>query len=275
MAEDLRAYESTWPGLPIKYLVFACCDFIVFIDNQNDIDWQASDAFEKKEAELSKEERTKYHKAVNLAASIESIPCEDLEEKVILNFKRQIGEALVSNLHFDFTNAMNMLQLAKEYIIDRNADKSRYLYLKASAVTSAIAFILLVLVWLFRVQLKELIGEKVFILLLCLLIGALGAFLSIILRMGNTNLDYHASKKLHYMEGSMKVIAGMVSALLIGLCIKAGLLLPVFNKAESINIAILIGGLIAGSSERLAPSIIKKMENSKENKNESKNSNNN
>lgn len=275
MNQDLKDYEKTWPGLPIKHLIFSCEEFIVFIDNQNDIDWKASDAYELKEAALPKEDRTKSNKIINLAASIESIPSEDLEEKVILNFKRQIGEALVRNFYFDFISANHMLQLAKNYMIDRNSDKSRYLYLKASGLVTTIVFAVLALNWLLRIQIRELLGDNAFILFLCFCIGALGAFLSIILRMGNTNLDYNASKKLHYMEGSMKVIAGMISALLIGLCIKAGILLPVFNKVESTNIAMLIGGLIAGSSERLAPSIIKKVESSKDNKNEAKSSNNN
>ena len=163
----------------------------------------------------------------------------------------------------DYINAQKMLQLAKEYIIDRNGDKSRFLYLKASGIATLFAISIGSTSWIIRLFLINLIGVTVFYLWLSFLIGSLGAYLSITLRMGKTNLDYHATKKLHYMEGITKVFAGMISALLVALCIKSGILFSVFDKVGSTHIAMIIGGLIAGASERLAPSLIKKIEGSK------------
>lgn len=265
---EINDIEEKWKGLPIKYLVFSNDNYIVFIDYQNDIDWKANDEFELERDGLPKEDKAKFHNVINNAASIESIPCDDLEDKVIVNFKRQVGEALVRNFHFDFVNATKMLALSREYIVDRNADKSRYLYLKASGVTTLFFSFWLVVFWLCRNLLIQEIGMDAFILSLCLFAGSLGAFLSIVLRVGNTNLDYHASKKLHFMEGGTKVVAGSISAFLIALCIKSGILLPIFTKVESTHLAMFIGAMIGGASERLAPSIIKKIEGSKDKKHE-------
>ena len=79
--------------------------------------------------------------------------------------------------------------------------------------------------------------------------------------MGKTILDYNASKKLHYLEGCSKIVAGMISALIVSLCIKTQILLPIFTKIDFANIAMILGGLIAGASERFAPSIINKLDN--------------
>ena len=43
---DIRDYEKEWPGLPIKYLIVASKDYIVFLDQENDIDWKTSDDFD-------------------------------------------------------------------------------------------------------------------------------------------------------------------------------------------------------------------------------------
>src|SRR5690554_136892 len=132
ISEDKREYEKTWPGLPIKYLVLATEDYIVFIDNENDLDWKTSDNFDNKKFENDNE--SKYNKIANEIANIESIPCDNLEEKIVLNFKRQIGEALIRNFERDFDNAGKMLELAKQYIIARSSEKSRFLYLKSSGI---------------------------------------------------------------------------------------------------------------------------------------------
>jgi F0F1-type ATP synthase assembly protein I len=81
--------------------------------------------------------------------------------------------------------------------------------------------------------------------------------------MGNTNLDFNANNELHYMEAASKIIAGMISGFLIGLSIKSGILLPIFNNINSTHLAMILGGLIAGLSERLVPSIIQKIDGSK------------
>ena len=70
MGEDLRDYEEKWSGLPIKYLILSCDEFIVFIDNDNDIDWQTSDAFDEAEKKLSLEDKKEYNRIFNELASV-------------------------------------------------------------------------------------------------------------------------------------------------------------------------------------------------------------
>ena len=156
-----------------------------------------------------------------------------------------------------------LIDFAKSYIVERNAEKSRYLYLLSSGITTLIFVFIGIISWVIRDIAIEIIGPTAFYIWLSFLIGSLGAFLSITLRIGNTNLDFNANKRLHYMEGISKVLAGMISGLLVSLCIKTGLIFSIADKTEHLNLIMILGGLIAGSSERLAPSIIKKLETTK------------
>lgn len=255
---DKRQYEKDWPGLPVKYLIIATKKYIVFLDEENDLDWQTSDEFDNRE--LTSDQKKEYNHVKNEIDSSESVPLNNLDEKVIISFKKQIGEALIRAFESDFENAKKMVKIAQDYILKRNIEQSRYMFLTSCGITSIISIFCFILLWLSRDFFISLIGETVFFITLSSLIGSLGALLSVILRMGKSNLDYNASKKLHYLEGSSRILAGIISALIVSLCIKTQILLPIFTKIESTNIAMILGGLIAGASERFAPSIINKLD---------------
>lgn len=255
---DKKEYEKDWPGLPIKYLIISTKQFIVFLDEENDLDWQLSDDFENRE--LTFEQKKEYNQVKNTIDSLESVPIDNLDEKTIINFKKQLGEALIRAFESDFENAKKMVELAQEFIIKRNIEQSRFMFLTSCGASASLALALFIILWFFRDYFCLSLGVSVFYTTLASLIGGLGALLSVILRMGKSNLDYNASKRLHYLEGSSRVVAGMISALIISLCIKTQILLPIFTKIESANIAMILGGLVAGASERFAPAIISKLD---------------
>lgn len=258
MSEDnLRDYEKDWPDLPVKYLILSCNDYIVFLDYENDIDWKTTDEFDSRD--ISPESKKNLNQVKNQVANLESIPCNELESNIIISFKRQLGEALVRGFEEDYDSAKQMLGLAKDYITNRNIEQSRYMYLSASGVFTIVILVITILFWLCRSYFIKYLGVSVFYITIAFLTGAVGAFLSIILRIGKTTMDYNARRKVHYLEAISRVFAGMVSGLLIALCIKAGIIVPSFSKVQSTHIAMVLGGLIAGSSERLAPSIITKL----------------
>lgn len=262
---DKRDYEKDWPGLPVKYLIIASKKkYIVFLDNENDLDWQTSDEFDARE--LTPDERKGYNEVKNEIDSAECIPSDNLDEKIITSFKKQLGEALIRAFEKDFENAHKMVANAKEFVLKRSVEESRFLFLTSCAFATLISMIVFVLLWLNKENSIILFGETVYYSTLASLIGALGALLSVILRMGKSNLDFNASKKLHYLEGASRVVAGMISALIVAICIKTGILLPIFAKIESTHIAMILGGLAAGASERFAPSIINKLDNQTNNK---------
>jgi hypothetical protein len=255
---DKRKYELTWPGLPIKYLILSTKNYIVFLDYENDLDWQTSDEFENRT--LSTEQKCGYNQIKNEIDSTGSIPIGNLDEKIVIGFKIQLGEALIRAFESDFDNAHKMVMHAQDFINKRSIEQSRFMFLTSCGLSAGISAIIFLLLWLIRDSIILAIGETFLYLTLASLIGGIGALLSVILRMGNSNLDFNASKKLHYIEGSSRVVAGMISALLISLCIKTQILLPIISNIESTHLAMILGGLVAGASERFAPSIINKLD---------------
>ncbi len=255
---EKREYEEQWPGLPIKYLIVASDDYIVFLDNENDIDWKTSDEFDARE--LTVEDKNKFFAVKNEIDSAETIAVNHIDDKVVIAFKRQLGEALVRLFEGEYENASNMVKRAQDYILRRNIEQSRYMFLMSCGFTTLIAILVFIIFWLFQESIILIIGNSVFYIVLASLCGSIGALLSVILRTGKTTLDYNASKKLHIIEGASRIVAGMISGLIVAVSIKTGIILPIFAKIESTNIAMLLGGLVAGASERFAPSIISKLD---------------
>ena len=256
---DERQYVKDWPGLPVKYLIISTKKYIVFLDNDNDLDWKTTDDFDEREETL--EQKIGYNEVKNEIDSIECIPTDNLDDKIVISFKKQLGEALVRAFEGDFENGKKMVLHAKEFILKRSVEQSRFMFLTSCGVTALIALVLFIVLWFSRGFSINLLGETVYYSALSCLIGGLGALLSVILRMGKSNLDFNASRKLHYLEGSSRVIAGMISALIIAICIKTGILLPIFSKIDSTHLAMILGGIVAGASERFAPSIINQLDN--------------
>jgi len=250
-------YEKEWSGLHIKYLItFLSGSYIIFIDNENDLDWRIKDW-----NIYSKEQKININKIKNEVDLLETLPLDKLDDRTIMNFKRQLGEILSRIFDNDYENAIKMLDYAKDYIQKRNLEQSRSLFVISAGIITIISVSIFSLLFMFKNFMMNLLGTSIFFITVSTLIGSLGAFFSILLRIEKTLPDYNATKKLHYLEGITRVITGMISSFFIVLCIQSELLLPIFTKIESTNIAMILAGFIAGTSERLAPSIINSLTN--------------
>ena len=163
----------------------------------------------------------------------------------------------------DYENGKQMLKRAEEFVTSRNSEASRYWFLSASGITTLLIFFYGLLFWLFRDCMICYLGQLVFILVMSGVAGAIGALLSVIMRLGSTNLDSAAGKNLHYQEAFYRIIAGSLSGVLIALVVKLGIIIPIFSKINETNIAMVLAAFIAGASERWAPSIISQVEGGK------------
>lgn len=252
----MQDYEQDWPGLEIAHLVYYSKKYIVFIDNDFDVDWVTSPEHD----EQGPDDPQMHNKLLNIAAKTECIPSNHQERNILLNFKRMIGEAIVCILDRDYKNAEYMLNAAECFIVERNMEQSRFWYLTASGATALFIGTLGLVLWYFRTVTILLIGGTAFFLILSCTAGALGSLLSVIMRLGKSTMNPAAGKNLHYLEGFFKIIAGCISALLIALSVYLGLLVPIFSRIEHTFTAMIFAGLIAGASERWAPSLISNIE---------------
>lgn len=249
-------YEKQWPGLDVEHLVLSTKDFIVFVDSKLDVDWATSANYD----EIGAKDLTAHNEILNKAAFLESLPSEKSCKKVKLHFKRMLGEGIVRSIKHDYVSAQRMLETAESFIQARNSELARAWYLIGSGLFTTSILVFGIFIWINRSDLINFIGQNLFILFIAATAGSVGAMLSVIMRMGSTSLDSAAGRNLHFLESISKIVAGMISAVLVALAVNAEILLPVFNKIDNKTTAIVLAALVAGASERLAPSIIQTIE---------------
>lgn len=229
MSEDYN--KTKWGTLDLKYLILDTEDFIVFIDNVNDLDWITTKEYDEKGHKSAE----KHHETLNMVALLECKPLDHLSENNQLNFKRLLGEALARSLKHDYKKASSIIDHAEKFLIDRGKEISRQWYLNKAGTTSLIIFTIGVLLWVFRSFCIELLGNSAFMISLAMVSGGLGAFLSIIFRMGNESIDCLAGKKLHELESMYRIIAGMLSALMASLLVRSEIFFACFFKNEPLR----------------------------------------
>lgn len=251
--------KDKWGQLDLKHLILDTEEFIVFIDNDNDLDWITTEEYDAKGHQSSE----KHHETLNMVALLECKPIVQLSENDIVNFKRLLGEALARSLKHDYKKASIILVHAENFLVDRGKELSRKWYLNRAGLTSLIMSAIGVILWIFRAISVNVLGESAFLISLSMVSGAIGALLSIIFRMGNESIDCLAGKELHELESMYRIIAGMLSAFLASLLLRSEIFLPVFSKTNHVALSMIAIGFIAGMSERFAPSILAKLEKNK------------
>ncbi len=243
--------------LDIHYLILRTNDFTVYLDSELDIDWKTTDEYDaRREGDLAS-----HNKIINRVASLECIPNDHLRTNIRRNYKRMLGEGLARSLKHDYENAMNILDDAEQYIKARNIESARYWQLSTSCFFGILCGLVACLIWVFRTQIISISGEVALYVFLSSLAGGVGALISIIFRIGNTQITTDAERKLHILEAISRIIGGIISGLIISFFIKLGLFVPVFQKTNGTYLAMVAAGLIAGASERWVPSLIAQFEN--------------
>jgi hypothetical protein len=239
-------------GKKIKVLIYHARLFIVYIDNEDFVEWATTDEYgSPHEIVGSVLNRVGY-----LEARSESL----LDPTHVLPFRRLLGESLArALLERKSENALGMLDLAEKYMIARGDERARTWYLSAATIVTMFLTIVLAIIWSRRGSMTTALGENGFQVVIGAGVGSLGALLSIITRSNKISMDASAGWKVHYLESAARVVVGVVGALLVTLAIKANLVLPSNSAANSLPLIMLIC-IIAGASERLVPNLIKHIE---------------
>lgn len=256
MSQLTKKQKELWQGIDLRHLVYATDSFIVFIDKALDLDWMTNDEYEKE----YKCDHAKRNVVLNLAAKLETIPNDHQAEAIRINFKRMVGEGIARGLKCDYESAAQILQEAEHYITNRNIETARFWQLVSSILAGTIAATFGLILWIFRTDLLPPLGPTALTLLLCGSGGGSGALLSIIFRMGSTSTTSEAERSLHILEGLGRIIGGALSGILLACLIKAEILLPALNISKDLPLSLVAASIIAGASERCAPSLLSQIE---------------
>lgn len=257
-----RDIASQWPGRDVDFLILSGENFIVFLDSELDVDWASAAQYD---ATFTDEQTRELREVLNLAAAVECIPNSHLRKDVRLNFKRMIGEGVARALDRYFEGAKKILEEARLYIEARNVESARYWQLCTACSSGVLIGVSGLILWSFRNFFFRSWTEPTYFLVLAGGCGSIGAVLSMIFRMGRSFPTSDAPRTLHIAEAISKVMAGCISGLLAAGCVQIGLIIPA-DKTGHMFGTMLVLALTSGASERLAPSIISKLESDSENR---------
>jgi hypothetical protein len=94
--------------------VLASSDFIVFIDDELDLDWKTTPKYD----EANKAKHADWSKVLNKAAALEAAEWDNSSERRTIHFKRQIGEAMARAFEGNDAQAEEMLQIANQHRLE-------------------------------------------------------------------------------------------------------------------------------------------------------------
>lgn len=249
-------YKSRWPDVEVNYLVISTDDYIVCLDDELDVDWKTSDEYDKN----GHNDEVEFNKILNNVALFEGRPQHHLNSENKKSFRRMLGESVARALAHDYKSAESILEQAQEFLLDRSREKSREWYLTTSAVSTIIICLVMFILFPFRDEISLSFGIKNLDILVSILGGTIGAFMSITLRLGKSSVEADSGFYLHVLESIARTSAGSVAGILSGVLIKLGIVMPTFNTQDSILLALFAIGFVAGASERFIPSFISKIE---------------
>jgi hypothetical protein len=105
---------EVWGHVPIHYLVLATQGFLVYLDEELDIEWKTTPDWD-----LGNPADPKRHRSIiNRVAELEAGQWDYSDPRRTRNYKRQLAEVLACSFHNDYDNAEQMLVRVENYRSD-------------------------------------------------------------------------------------------------------------------------------------------------------------
>jgi len=245
-------------GKVAKVVIMSDPCYIVYLDPTYELEWSTTGDYEVRNKSYSALYGETLNVVARLDAMSEVVNLSVAQKKV---FRVLLGMALVAMLGKEKPHVIRDAQRnAEAYLLDRMKEKTRGWYLSAAFIVAAIALVLSGTLWGFRGYFSPRIGVNTFDILAATGIGSIGALISIIVRSNKMVVNLESGKVIYSFEGAMRVVVGMLGALLAALMIKANLILGAINTLGNSNAVMLAICIAAGASEQITPSLVKKVE---------------
>lgn len=217
--------------------------YIVYIDPDNDIDWKDTRA----KKDWTPDDNARWAQSIAKLSDAHAEPTGHLSFNTIRAFKLKLGAGYVLAMNRCFDEVDNVVKDSIRFLRQRNSEKSRQLFL----IYSTICILAILGLWLWNIDLKVVKEDWA----LTLLFGTLGSYFSIWTRYGKLTMTGLSTKALHFLETLTRMIIGAISASVVLLAVKCGLILP--KLAETAPLWFFgLTGFAAGFSERLIDSLM-------------------
>jgi hypothetical protein len=238
----------------IESLILVTTTFVVYLDSNYDVYYQMGPDFGDRPADFGE--------VVNRLSVLLAEPIAHLAPSVRKAFRTLLAEGVARVLHDKSAkNADAVFDKAESFLRARNNESARLTYLGAAIPTTLIAILADVLLWTHKEALDHAFVPGFTTAAVAASMGAIGAFLSIFLRLTSVDIDASAGKLLLVVECTLRVFVGVVVAAVVGWAVHANLLLGFTSTivSGSMGTKMLIG-LLSGASERAMPTLMKKFE---------------
>jgi hypothetical protein len=235
-------------GKTIKILILQDAHFIVYLDEDLFVEWCVSSDYGEwpREAGVT----------MNRVSYLETL-AEPLAADARLRIQRLLGESVARILDDRDSKAASAILGRAEGIL---CSPGRYRYIAAAAIVASAAAVLVLSLWLARDSARQKLGADAFEVVVASAMGAIGALMSVIMRAGSVVVDPAEPPTAHFAEGAYRAFVGVIGGLLVALAIKANLAFGFISERGLALIALC--GAIAGVSERLVPSLVRRVEES-------------
>jgi len=187
-------------------------------------------------------------------AVLESAPLQSFSRDEYRAYQALLAQGIARQIgDHDLPMSREALDDAERWLMSR----TRLWYLSASASVGALCALFGTLLWVFRSSLQPRIGTGAFDVALGAMVGGVGAFLSTLLRLGDVRLDVFAAPLGIYVNGAAPIVAATIGGALVAGAVKANLVAIAANQSRAL---LLVMCAVSGTSERLVPSLINKVE---------------
>ena len=240
----------------VESLILVTPTFVVFLDDSDEVFYAIDDAFGERPKDFGK--------VLSRLAALQAEPIKHLPASVRKSFRTLLGDGVARLLHDRSSeNANAVFDKAESFLRARNNEAARLTYLGAAIPTTLLAIVADVFLWKYRVDLDAMFVNGFTVAAVAASMGAIGAFLSIFLRLTNVDIDVSAGRLLLVVECTLRVFVGVVVAAVVGWAVNANLLLGFTAGIAGASIGTkMLVGLLSGASERAMPTLMKKFDSS-------------
>lgn len=242
----------------IASLIARTATFVVYLDPDDDVVYLHGRDF----GELPRN----FDKVVERFSVLHAEPVKHLPASVRSGFRTLLARSIAQVLIDGSTEgALKALDKAEDYLRVGSNKAARWIYLSAAIPTTMLAIVAAVVFQANRSALDTWLGDGFTVAAVAALMGAVGAFLSIFLRLAKVEIDVGTGTRMLILECTLRVLVGVVVAAMVGLAIRANLALGFTTEIAGgfIGTKMLIG-LLSGASERAMPTMMKKFDNTLE-----------
>jgi hypothetical protein len=253
-----QSYEIEFPEVDSKYLVlYDEGNFIIAVDTELDLDWETTDAFENK---TSAPDKQQIGSTRTTATRLEGKVGKLWPKAMRLHCKRMIGEAMARAYSLEHAESQKAIQHAEAFIRQKSIEVSRYWILLSCFVFACGILLIGAALTIDTETYAAILGKTFHLILQASCLGGIGAFLSVITRLGSFQINSEAGLALHFAEAGAKIAAGSICGFLMALLISAGIILPACSAATNSKLGLLALSMVAGMSARWVPNILAKVQ---------------